>query len=123
MGLFESGGVNAMDVEDAILGLGFTAASAVQFVPNTSVTFYGESLGGIAFLISLIALGVAYATNEPDLQDLDEIETAAVVGTAAVILGNEYVTGISDFIMGSDATMIGAFAVTFAGFYVMSYRG
>lgn len=123
MGLLNESGKNEMDVEDAILGLAFSAAGAVQFVPETTVTFYGTDLGGVAFIVSIVALVAAYVTNEPDLKNLDEIETAAVAGTGLVILGNEYITEISDFIMGSDATMIGAFVVTFVGYYVMAYRG
>lgn len=123
MGLLNDSGYNEMDVEDAILGLAFTAAGAVQFVPNTTVTFYGTDLSQYAFIISIVALAVAYATNEPDISNMDEIETAAVAGTAAIVLGNEYVTEISDFIMGSEMLQIGAFVVTFVGYYVMSYRG
>lgn len=123
MGLLNQSGKNEMDVEDAILGLAFSAAGAVQFVPNTMVTFYGHDLSGVAFLVSIVALVAAYVTNEPDLKNMDEIETAAVAGTAGIIVGNEYVTEISDFLAGSDAMMIGAFVVTFVGYYVMAYRG
>lgn len=122
-----------IDVEDAILAPLFTMGAAVQngfadvTIFGTSLSSALTSLGGTsiswAFLIGLLALLIAYATNQPDLDDMDQMETGLALGTVGLVLGVTFVPAINSFILSNDFIGLVVLAVEAAGFYALSYLG
>jgi hypothetical protein len=131
MGLLNKSGRNEYDLEDVAPLLVFAVSAAVAFVPSTTVQFYGHGLDQWAFIGMIAPLGFAYATNwassnktiQQQMQDLDTVETGAVVGTVVVVAGFEYIPQVADFIASNDAYGIGAFLIAVGGFVTMAYRG
>ncbi|AHG00326.1 hypothetical protein HALLA_17495 [Halostagnicola larsenii XH-48] len=75
-----------------------------------------------AFVISLIVLVSAWATNENQLDDFTDEETAVVAAMAAILVLSALVPAISSAI--ESYWWLGAFIVMLngAGFYLLAYR-
>ena len=139
-----------IDIEDALAGVIFTASA---FVTNgiAQITMLGYDLSGsvftvegtqitLAFLLSLAALGAAYATNrvnesrgksyavETDLVKIVRgsatVETYLAGGTLIIVLlTGLIILGIGDAVAGTAAFGLVVVAIEAAGYYVISYLG
>lgn len=122
-----------VDVSDAVLSPLFVASSLVAFGVGTitvssfdlsaEFTSLGAESISWAFMISVAVLGIAYATNKPSLDKLDEREMGAFVGTLVLVVGVEFVPALADLITGNELVGILAVMVSAAGYFVLSYLG
>lgn len=96
-----------------LIGTNFALADTAFGFGGTTVSF--------ATILAVLAVGVAYLTNRPDLRGLEDHETAAVVIAVVFILGNELVPLIESLVMLHPATQIGSLVVSAAGWYVIAY--
>jgi len=139
-----------IDIEDALFGTVFAASA---FVTNgiANIDILGNDLGAalwtiqgtditFAFLLTLVALGGAYATNrvnrssgksyeiDTDLANIARgdapVETYLAVGTAVlVLLTGLNILGVQEIIAGTAAFGLAVVAIESAGYYVISYLG
>ncbi|EMA20098.1 hypothetical protein C443_14737 [Haloarcula argentinensis DSM 12282] len=139
-----------IDIEDALAGVVFTASA---FVTNgiASISMLGYDLAAsvftvqgtsidLAFLLSLAALAMAYATNrvnesrnknyqlDTDLVEIAKgsatVETYLALGTLIIVLFTGLnILGAQDIVVGSAAIGLVVVAVEAAGYYVISYLG
>jgi hypothetical protein len=139
-----------VDMEDALAGTVFAASA---FVTNgiASISVLGYDLGGavwtvqntpitFAFLLTLLALGTAYATNRVNESrntqyeldtDLDKIargsatvETYLALGTVVIVVLTGFnVLGARELVTGSVVIGLVVVAIEAAGYYVVSYLG
>jgi len=139
-----------IDIEDALFGTVFAASA---FVTNgiANIDILGNDLGAalwtiqgtditFAFLLTLVALVGAYATNrvnrssgksyeiDTDLANIARgdapVETYLAVGTAVlVLLTGLNILGMQEIIAGTAAFGLVVVAVESAGYYVISYLG
>jgi hypothetical protein len=108
----------------AVMGIFGTVGLAVQFLGASfslalpvSYTFAGTD----AVLVTVLAMAGAFASSETREFEMYEGWEKALVGVAAVVIvGNEYVTEISDIIMGDDWLQMAAFVVGLAAWFVVS---
>ena len=139
-----------IDVEDAFAGVIFTA-SALVTTGIATITILGHDLSAavwtvqgtditFAFLLTLVSLGAAYATNRvnktngrsyevnTDLVDIAKgsatVETYLAIGTLVIVLTTGLnILGAKDVVTGSAAIGLSVVAVEAAGYYVISYLG
>lgn len=143
-----------IDFEDALLGGVFTLASLSStglyvggnFTPldvslGDSVWSAGATTITIAFVLSLIAIGGAYATNRvsgggsrrnvsvnTDLGDIlsgkANYETYIAGGTLIIVVLNGLnIAGVSGFITGNVWAGLSVFGLQLGGYYVFSWMG
>ena len=122
-----------IDFEDAILSPLFVIAAAVS-TGLATVTIFDTSLGGTMFsaggqeigyasVISVAVLGAAWVTNQPDLDNMDDMESYAVIGTAIAVVGVPLIPALHSFVTGNDLVSLIVMCVQAAGFYAVSYLG
>ncbi len=142
-------------MEDAIAGTVFALAAAVT-AGIATITILGHALSGsvwtigggtnsagteitIAFLLSLLSLLAAYATNrmdsrgkdieiDTDLKNLAKgqatVESYVMIGTVLLVVGSGLnILGLRETIQSEPAFGIVSLAVQAAGYYVISYLG
>ena len=121
-----------IDTEDAavfaLFGLSAAASVGIADVQLFSYAFTDVvyNLGGraitLATLLSAATFGFIYATNEPDLDKLDDEYKYAVIGTAALIVGIPMVPEVYNFVTSNDAIALGAMVVQSAGVVIVSFE-
>jgi len=139
-----------IDIEDALFGTIFAASA---FVTNgiATINILGNDLGAavwtvqgtditFAFLLTLVALVGAYATNrvneskstsyevDTDLANIlrgdAPVETYLAVGTAVLVLFTGLnILGVQEIIAGTAAFGLAVVAIEASGYYVISYLG
>lgn len=108
----------------AMVGIAFAAASSVQFLDATltfgllNYTFEANH----AMVVSLVALIVAFAASDTkSFEHYSREEQGVVALGALLIVGNEYVTQISDFIVQNEPVAgVAAFGITVAAWGVLA---
>lgn len=125
-----------IDIEDAVVSPFFVLSSAIA-VGLISFSLFGFDFGSTAYeltaagytttikwatLGSIIALGIAYATNKPTLSSMGLIETWAVVATIALVMAPPFVPLLSALLSSKIAGLV-AVIIQAAGFYSLSYLG
>jgi len=139
-----------IDIEDALFGTVF-AGSAFETNGIANISILGNDLGAavwtvqgtditFAFLLTLVALVGAYATNrvneskstsyeiDTDLANIvwgeAPVETYLAVGTAILVLVTGLnILGAQEVIAGTAAFGLVVVAVEASGYYVISYLG
>lgn len=126
-------GYGRIDAEDAIVSPFFVLATFVlSGVASVSIFGYDFAEGAteiaghepsIAFVVAVVALGIAWATNRPDIDGMDSEYQYLTVGGAALLVGMEFVPQVSEFVAGSDAVGVVAAAVLGGTYYAIAYLG
>ena len=113
----------SVDTVDAFAGLAYVGAGAVTLLPNTSITFIGESLFEYALIVSLIAVAIAYTTNKPDLSfdSVEEKVYTSFAGLSVLIpVAFEYIDTISSEIATNTEYGYILFAVSFLAYFIVA---
>lgn len=128
---------NRIDLNDAFVSPFFVLASGVQarlfelvlfgFDFASSVMVIGSGPTAItisaAKVISILAIGVAIATNKPDLDSMGAVQTWTAIATIGLVLAPPFSPMLESLIQSSAIAGIVALVVQSAGYYTLSYLG
>lgn len=116
---------------DSALASAFTIAAAATVgiadveLFNTGISDTAFSIGGqaipFASAIALGVLGIAWYTNDSDLESLDDTYTYAVIGTFALVIFIPLVPSLNNAIVSSDWLALAAVIMQSAGYAGVSY--
>jgi hypothetical protein len=120
-----------IDLVDSLLSPVFVLATAVAFGVGT-FTILGYDFastvfadGGVevtwAFVFGASALIIAYATNQVNYDDWDELELAVVIFAAGSHLLIALVPLVRDMVVGSDIIGLIALILNGAAYYLVAY--
>lgn len=123
----------SIDLTDYIMAPAFSVAAFV-LVGIGSFSLYGYNLSmtlwsgsgatvTLAWLISTIALGSAWASNRmgDNWDDFDELESAAVIGGVVLLVGIPFVPFVNNAVTGSQAVGTVALVVLGALYTTLAY--
>lgn len=126
-----------IDLNDAFISPAFVIASGVQ-ARLFEMVLFGHNLAdpiltigtgasaisiSIAKIIAILALGVAVATNKPDLDTMGAIQTWTAIATVGLVLAPPFSPFLESLIQSTTVAGIVAVVVQSAGFYTLSYLG
>ena len=124
---------DSIELEDAVMML--TAGVGSLVVTGAATVTIGETglsevlvnFGGYevtyAFALAFASFILAYATNMPDWNDLDNEESYAVAAGLLALVGVEYIGAVQDFIVGDFMFEILASVAIIAAYLVIAYHG
>lgn len=128
----QEAGEGVIDTEDAILAPIFVIAGVAM--SGGTIQWLGYDLNSIAyefsgysltyaFILAVVALGVAWFSNQPEISKMEEEYTYLTIGMIVLLFAQEFVPTVSDFIAGSTIAQLAVVLVYAGGFYAVSYLG
>ncbi|CCQ34319.1 hypothetical protein HLRTI_001520 [Halorhabdus tiamatea SARL4B] len=125
-----------IDLNDAVVSPFFVLASGVS-VGLFDLTLFGLDFAdplfrlgsgttldfSFAALVAILAVGIAYLTNGPELDNLGLVETWTVAITVLLVLGQPFVPLLDSILQSSPVVGLVALVIQAGGFYTLSYLG
>jgi hypothetical protein len=126
-------GYGRIDAEDAVISP-LVIVAAFVLAGAASVSMFGYAFSDVAFTVSgvspsiafIVAAGgfaVAWLTNRPDIDGLDQEYTILAGAGMLALVGMEFVPAVQNMVVGSDVLGFIAASLVGGAFYVVSYLG